>query len=170
VRASDEIPGTRLTNISTRGFVGPGNQVLIEGLVINGPDPVRMLITVKGPSLSAFGVTGALADPSLAIYDSAGRQIAANDNVGTPAAGSELAIIPACQLTPRSPPSLSCCPRASTARRFRQWRLRHRLARSRRPQNPGCARDQLTIGPFDRCGESGTHWDQWGEWYAVSMQ
>jgi hypothetical protein len=94
VRASDETPGTRLTNISTRGFVGPGNQILIEGLVINGPDPVRLLITAKGPSLTAFGVTGALADPSLAIYDSAGRQIAANDNVGTPAAGSELALIP----------------------------------------------------------------------------
>jgi len=94
VRASDEIPGTRLTNISTRGFVGPGNQVLVEGLVINGPDPVRLLITAKGPSLAAFGVTGPLADPSLAIYDSAGRQIAANDNVGTPTAGSELAIIP----------------------------------------------------------------------------
>jgi hypothetical protein len=94
VRASDEIPGTRLTNISTRGFVGPGNQVLIEGLVINGPDPVRLLITAKGPSLAAFGVTGALADPSLAIYDSAGRQIAANDNLGTPAAGSDLSLIP----------------------------------------------------------------------------
>ena len=94
VRASDEIPGTRLTNISTRGFVGPGNQVLIEGLVINGPDPVRLLITAKGPSLTAFGVTGALADPSLAIFDSAGRQIAANDNVGTPTAGSDLALIP----------------------------------------------------------------------------
>jgi hypothetical protein len=94
VRASDEIPGTRLTSIATRGFVGPGNQVLIAGLINNGPDPIRLLVTAKGPSLAAFGVTGALADPSLAIYDSAGRQIAANDNVGTPAAGSELALIP----------------------------------------------------------------------------
>ncbi len=94
VRASDETPGTRLTNLATRGFVGPGNQVLIEGLINNGPDPIRVLITAKGPSLAAFGVTGALADPSLALYDSAGRQIAVNDNVGTPAAGSELALIP----------------------------------------------------------------------------
>jgi len=62
VRASDETPATRLTNISTRGFVGPGNQVLIEGLIINGPDPVRLLITAKGPSLTALGVTGALAE------------------------------------------------------------------------------------------------------------
>lgn len=94
VRATDEVPGTRLFSTSTRGFVGAGNQTLITGISIVGPDPVRMLITAKGPSLTAYGVTGALADPNLDLYDSGGRLIAFNDNIGAIAAGSDLASIP----------------------------------------------------------------------------
>ena len=94
VRATEEVASSRLFSISTRGFVGTGAQVLVGGISLIGPDPVRLLITAKGPSLAAFGVTGALADPSLALYDSAGRQIAANDNVGIVAAGTDLAAIP----------------------------------------------------------------------------
>jgi hypothetical protein len=93
VRATDEVPGTRMFSTATRGFVGAGNQNLITGISIVGPDPVRMLITAKSPSLTAFGVTGALADPVLDLYDAAGRQIAVSDNVGTPAAGSDLAAL-----------------------------------------------------------------------------
>ncbi len=93
VRATDEVAGSRMFGISTRGFVGGGNQALIGGLSIIGPDPVRVLITAKGPSLTNFGVTGALGDPVLALYDGAGRQIALNDNVGA-LTGTELASIP----------------------------------------------------------------------------
>jgi hypothetical protein len=82
VRATDEVAGSRLFSVSTRGFVGPGAQVLISGLSIGGPDPVQVLITARGPSLTGYGVTGALSDPVLALYDAAGRQIALNDNVG----------------------------------------------------------------------------------------
>lgn len=94
VRASDEVPGSRVVNLSARGQVGAGNQVLIQGFIVLGPEPMRVVITAKGPSLSTFGVTGALSDPSLALYDSAGRQLAANNDVGTVAAGSEMASIP----------------------------------------------------------------------------
>jgi hypothetical protein len=94
VYASDEADGSRLINISTRGFVGTGNQLLIEGVSVSGPEPVRLLISAKGPSLSAFGVTGALTDPVLTLYDSAGRSIASNNDIGTVAATSELASIP----------------------------------------------------------------------------
>jgi hypothetical protein len=94
VHVSNELPGTRVANTSVRGFVGTGEQVLIHGFHVSGPDPVRVLITAKGPSLSAFGVTGALANPVLTLFDSGRRQIASNDNVGTVAAGSELAGIP----------------------------------------------------------------------------
>lgn len=93
VRVSEEMPGTRLANMSVRGFVGTGDQVLIQGFHITGPDPVRVLITAKGPSLSAFGVSGALANPVLTLHDAGGRQIAVNDNIGTVAAGSELAAL-----------------------------------------------------------------------------
>jgi hypothetical protein len=91
VLASEELLGTRVANVSTRGFVGTGSQVLIAGFNVTGTEPVRMLVTAKGPSLTTYGVTGVLANPSLAIYDGAGRLMAANDDVGTPAAGSELA-------------------------------------------------------------------------------
>lgn len=94
VVASDEVPGTRFANLAVRGFVGSGEQVLIQGITVNGPDPIRALITAKGPWLAAYGVTGVLANPRLALFDSGGRQIAANDDVGTIAADSELAMIP----------------------------------------------------------------------------
>ena len=90
----------RLGNLSTRGFVGSGNQALIEGITVAGPDPVRLLISAKGPSLTAFGVTGALSDPSLTLYDSAGRVMAFNNDIGTPAATSELASIPGVPTNP----------------------------------------------------------------------
>ncbi|MGH7946524.1 MAG: CHRD domain-containing protein, partial [Opitutaceae bacterium] len=60
---SEEVAGTRFSNISVRGNVGAGDQVLIQGITVNGPEPIRALITVKGPSLAAAGVTGGLANP-----------------------------------------------------------------------------------------------------------
>jgi len=94
VYASQESVSSRLVNMALRGAVGTGDQVLIGGLVVQGTEPVRVLITAKGPSLSAFGITGGLANPRLALHDSAGRLIAQNDDVGTVAAGSELAAMP----------------------------------------------------------------------------
>ncbi|MBI5690343.1 MAG: CHRD domain-containing protein [Verrucomicrobia bacterium] len=94
IRVSSELPGTRFANLAVRGFVGTGEQVLIQGISVNGTEPIRALLTAKGPSLSAFGISGALANPRLALYDSGGREIAVNDDVGTVAAGSELAAIP----------------------------------------------------------------------------
>ena len=94
VTVANEVPSTRFINLAARGFVGPGDQSLISGIVVNGTEPVRTLIVAKGPSLAAFGVTGALANPRLTLYDAANRQIATNDDVGTVAAGSELASIP----------------------------------------------------------------------------
>lgn len=94
VRASDEVASTRLANVSVRGFVGTGDQVLIQGITVNGSDPIRVMITVKGPSLAGFGVTGALANPRLQLFDSGQRQIAINEDVGTVTPGSELASIP----------------------------------------------------------------------------
>lgn len=91
IQVSTEAPGTRFVNLAVRGFVGSGDQTLIGGLVVTGAEPVKVLITAKGPSLTAFGVTGALANPRLSLFDSRGQEVAANDDVGTLAAGSELA-------------------------------------------------------------------------------
>lgn len=94
VWASEEVPASRLVNVSSRGQVGSGSQALIQGFQVLGPEPVRVLITARGPSLAAFGVTGVLADPMLTIYDASGQVLASNNDVGTVAAGSELASIP----------------------------------------------------------------------------
>ncbi len=91
IRVSSESPGTRLVNLAVRGFVGPGEQTLIGGFVVTGTEPVKVLAVAKGPSLTAFDVANALANPRLALFDSGGREIASNDDVGTVAAGSELA-------------------------------------------------------------------------------
>lgn len=90
---SNDLPGTRLYNVATRGFVGGAGQELIAGFAVTGGEPVRVMITAKGPSLSAFGVTGALGNPRLALHDSAGRQIATNDDIGA-TAGTEFARTP----------------------------------------------------------------------------
>lgn len=90
VLPSDEVLSSRMGVLSTRGFVGTGNQVLIAGLNIPGPEPMRVLITARGPSLAAFGVTGALADPRLTLHDGVGRQIAENDNYATGNSAAEI--------------------------------------------------------------------------------
>jgi hypothetical protein len=94
VLSDDEVTGSRVVNVAARGEVGAAQLQLIQGFTVLGPQPERVIITAKGPSLSAFGISPALSDPSIALYDSAGRQIAANNDIGTVTAGSDLAAIP----------------------------------------------------------------------------
>ncbi|MFT7685377.1 MAG: hypothetical protein ACI9FB_000720 [Candidatus Azotimanducaceae bacterium] len=58
---------TKLQNIATRGFVGVGDAVMIGGLVISGDENKTLLIRAKGPSLTAQGVAGALANPEIIL-------------------------------------------------------------------------------------------------------
>jgi hypothetical protein len=57
----------RLGNLSTRGFVGTGQNVLIGGFTITG-GPKLVLIRVLGPGLANFGITAPLMDPSITLY------------------------------------------------------------------------------------------------------
>ncbi len=68
----------KLTNISTRGFVGTGSDIIIGGFYINGSAPKRVLIRADGPALTALGVTGALAAPRLQLLNSGGSPIREN--------------------------------------------------------------------------------------------
>jgi hypothetical protein len=72
----------RLLNISTRGFVQGGNDVLIAGFVIGGNGPVGTTVVVRalGPSLSAFGITNPLPDPVLELRNASGTLIASNND------------------------------------------------------------------------------------------
>ncbi|MCX6951531.1 MAG: PQQ-binding-like beta-propeller repeat protein, partial [Verrucomicrobia bacterium] len=59
---------TRLINLSTRGPVGTGGNVLTLGFVITGPAPLRVLLRAIGPALGGLGVPGALARPTLTLF------------------------------------------------------------------------------------------------------
>ena len=74
-------PGdSSVLNISTRGQVGSGDDVMIGGFIVGGTDPQKVIIRGIGPSLTAAGVTGALADPILELHNSDGSLIFQNDN------------------------------------------------------------------------------------------
>ena len=79
VEVFDLDTGSRLVNISTRGLVQTGANVLIGGFVISGTQPEKVIIHAGGPSLAQFGLA-ALSDPNLQLYDSSGAVIAKNDN------------------------------------------------------------------------------------------
>ena len=70
----------RVQNLSTRGTVASGDNVLINGFIISGTDPKTVVVRALGPSLSAFGLSGVLADPVLTVRNSSGTVIASNDN------------------------------------------------------------------------------------------
>jgi hypothetical protein len=72
--------GPQALNLSTRGLVGTGDNVLIGGFIITGTDPKTLVLRALGPSLSGFGLSGVLADPVLSVYDSSHTLIATNDD------------------------------------------------------------------------------------------
>jgi predicted outer membrane repeat protein len=73
----DRTVDSKLANISTRGFVQTGDNVLIGGLIVQGQDPLRVIVRAIGPSLP---LPGALGDPTLELHDVNGALIASNDN------------------------------------------------------------------------------------------
>jgi hypothetical protein len=61
-------PEIQLVNISTRGPVQTGENVMIGGFIIEGNAPRTVLITARGPSLAPFGIVNALPNPKLEIF------------------------------------------------------------------------------------------------------
>ncbi|PYV63953.1 MAG: hypothetical protein DMG97_36410, partial [Acidobacteria bacterium] len=76
----DTTASANLVNISTRGFVETGDNVMIGGLIILGSTPEKVIIRAIGPELTAYGVPGALQDPTLELHDGQGNLIAFDDN------------------------------------------------------------------------------------------
>ena len=68
-----------LVNISTRGRVSSGEEILIGGLIISGDNTKRLLFRGMGPSLVVPGVPS-IANPELLLFDSEGQVIYTNDN------------------------------------------------------------------------------------------
>jgi plastocyanin len=72
---------SQLANISTRGFVETDSNVMIGGFILGGGGGnANVLIRALGPSLADFGVTGALADPTLELHDGNGALVQSDDN------------------------------------------------------------------------------------------
>ena len=71
----------RLFNISTRGPVNTGDNVMIGGFIISGSAPKSVLIRARGPSLAQFGVPNVLANPQLQLFRGQ-TSIGFNDNWG----------------------------------------------------------------------------------------
>jgi len=73
----DPAADSKLANISTRGLVQTGDNVLIGGFIIVGQNSLRVIIRAIGPSLS---VPGPLGDPTLELRTGDGSLLASNDN------------------------------------------------------------------------------------------
>lgn len=95
VLASGGFPQSRLINVSTRAFVGTGDQQLIGGFVVAGTGRKRVLIRGIGPRLGDLGVSGALADPTLSLVNGANVEIANNNNWSQNANAAQIAEIAA---------------------------------------------------------------------------
>jgi hypothetical protein len=76
----DRTVDAKLANISTRGFVQGGDDVMIGGFIIVGPGSLKVIARAIGPSLTSQGVANALQDPTLELHDGNGTLVAANDN------------------------------------------------------------------------------------------
>ncbi|HEX8678825.1 MAG TPA: sialidase family protein, partial [Chthoniobacterales bacterium] len=73
----------QLKNVSSRGFVGVNDDVMIGGIAIEpraGTNGARVALRAIGPSLAAFDVPNTLQDPELSLFDSNGTMIAYSDN------------------------------------------------------------------------------------------
>ena len=77
----DSAADAKLANISTRGLVQTGENVMIGGFIAGGSNgSVRVILRAIGPSLAQAGVANPLSDPTMELRDGSGTVIASNDN------------------------------------------------------------------------------------------
>ncbi len=75
----DQTVDSRLANISTRGFIETGDNVMIGGFIVGG-ETATVALRAIGPSLGAAGIADPLADPFLELHNSNGDIVDSNDN------------------------------------------------------------------------------------------
>jgi hypothetical protein len=72
---------SQLANISTRGFADAGDKALIGGMIVGGGSAsTDVLVRALGPSLLQAGVSEALEDPYLTLYNANGGVVTSNDD------------------------------------------------------------------------------------------
>jgi len=85
----DQVPISKLANISTRAFVETGANIVIAGFIVGGSD--RIALRGVGPSLATLGLSNTLADPTLELRDGNGTLLRGNNNwLDDPAQAAEL--------------------------------------------------------------------------------
>jgi hypothetical protein len=75
-----QTPSSKLANISTRGLVGAGQNVMIGGTIVTGPDFAQVVFRALGPSLAANGIANPMSDPQLELFNANGNKIGGNNN------------------------------------------------------------------------------------------
>ncbi len=75
--------GGRAGNISTRGQVQGGDQVLIGGFIVGGTQTKTVVVRALGPSLTAAGIAHPLSDPTVELHDASGTTLTSNDDWGS---------------------------------------------------------------------------------------
>jgi len=83
--------GPQALNLSTRGTVGAADNALIGGFIVTGSESKTVVLRALGPSLEGSGVSGALGDPVLTLYDASGVVMATNDDWQTDSTASQIA-------------------------------------------------------------------------------
>ena len=77
----DSAAASSLANISTRGFVGQGDDVMIGGFILGGGNgSARIMIRAIGPSLAGAGISNPLPNPTVTLYDGNGALLNYNDD------------------------------------------------------------------------------------------
>ena len=76
----DQPAASELANVSTRGRVETGDDVIIGGYIVGVTEPAKLIVRGMGPSLAANNIAGSLQDPTLELHDASGAKIMSNDN------------------------------------------------------------------------------------------
>jgi hypothetical protein len=77
----DPTADSEMGNISTRGFVDTGDNVMIGGFILgNSSQPSSVLVRGIGPSLQAVGISNPLANPTLELRNANGILLGSNDD------------------------------------------------------------------------------------------
>ena len=74
----DPAANSRLVNISTRGSVQTGNDILFAGMAVTGAGSQKVIVRALGPSLN--NVPGKMSDPTMELHDGNGGTLEVNDN------------------------------------------------------------------------------------------
>ncbi|HEV8185565.1 MAG TPA: hypothetical protein VGP40_06380, partial [Chthoniobacterales bacterium] len=74
------LPAPALVNLSTRAFVGTGDNVLIGGFIVQGSEPATIILRGIGHSLAADGIATPLTDPVIELRNSDNVLVGSSDD------------------------------------------------------------------------------------------